>query len=425
MIWPFNRKSGGDEPVRDSLDLFRQLGGWLSTKSGASVTHKTALEVPTVLACARVIAEGIAQVPFKLYREEGDKKLPATDHPLYRLLYRKPNAWMTSFELREMMALHCVLTGDAIAFKNGLRGQIRELIPIHRTNVSIKQLDNYDLEYTITAPNGQSRIFPREAIWHWRGPSWDGVQGLDVVKLAREAIGLAMSTEESHARMQKNGAAVGGVYSVEGTLNGKQYDDLRKWLAKHFDGIENVGKTKVLDRNAKFNPSTMTGVDAQLLETRRHQVEEICRAMRVLPVMIGFSDKTATYASAEQMFLAHVVHTLSPWYQRIEQSAECQLLTDEELDDGYFVKFNAAGLMRGSHKDRGEFYAKALGGGGGRPWMTPDDVRDLEDMNPMGGNAGLLLDPVNMGGAPAVDDDDEDNDDGDTPKEDDDGKPDL
>jgi len=399
-IWPFGRKANEDGSVRHSLDLFRLLAGWMATKSGASVSHKTALEVSVVLACVRVISEGIAQVPFKLYRQDGASVVPATEHPLYRLLHRKPNDWMTSFELRETMALHCVLTGDAFAFVNRLRGEVREIIPIDPGCISIEQNDDYSITYTVTAKNGETLKLPQSAIWHWRGPSWDGVCGLDVVKLARESIGLAMATEESHARMQKNGAAISGTYSVEGTLNPEQYKSMRKWLAENFEGIENVGKTKLLDRNAKFHPASMTGIDAQLLETRKHQIEEVCRAFRVMPIMVGYSDKAATYASAEQMFLAHVVHTLSPWYERIEQSAECQLLSQKELDAGYFIKFNAAGLMRGSHKDRSEYFAKALGAGGSPAWMSQDEVRALEELNPMGGTAAALPIATNVGAKP-------------------------
>lgn len=411
-LWPFSRKSSGDGSVRSSLDLFRLLAGWMGTKSGASVSHQSALEVPAVLSCVRVISEGVAQVPFKVYRQVGDKIMPAADHPLYRVLHRKPNGWMTSFELRETMTIHCVMTGDAYAFINRVRGEVRELIPFPPGSVSCKQKDDYSLEYQITAPSGKTMTVPQEAVWHWRGPSWDAVSGLDVVKMAREAIGLAMSAEESQARMQKNGAAISGTYSVEGTLNAEQYKAMRAWLEKEFDGAANMGKTKLLDRNAKFHPQSMTGIDAQLLETRKHQIEEICRAFRVMPIMAGYSDKAATYASAEQMFLAHVVHTLSPWYERIEQSAECHLLTDAEVEAGYFVKFNAAGLMRGSHKDRSEYFAKALGSGGSPAWMTPDEVRALEELNPMGGDAAMLPKPTNVPGNAA-------------PKEETDAEPDL
>lgn len=411
-LWPFSRKSNEDGSVRHSLDLFRLLAGWMGTKSGASVSHKSALEVPAVLSCVRVISEGVAQVPFKVYRQVGDKIMPAADHPLYRVLHRKPNGWMTSFELRETMTIHCVMTGDAYAFINRVRGEVRELIPFPPGAVGCKQKDDYSLEYQITAPSGKTMTVPQEAVWHWRGPSWDAVSGLDVVKMAREAIGLAMSAEESQARMQKNGAAISGTYSVEGTLNAEQYKAMRAWLEKEFDGAANMGKTKLLDRNAKFHPQSMTGIDAQLLETRKHQIEEVCRAFRVMPIMAGYSDKAATYASAEQMFLAHVVHTLSPWYERIEQSAECHLLTDKEVAEGYFVKFNAAGLMRGSHKDRSEYFAKALGAGGSPAWMTQDEVRALEELNPMGGDAAMLPKPTNVPGNAA-------------PKEETDAEPDL
>ena len=395
-LWPFSRKSNEDGSVRHSLDLFRLLAGGMGTKSGASVSHQSALEVPAVLSCVRVISEGVAQVPFKVYRQVGDKIMPAAEHPLYRVLHRKPNGWMTSFELRETMTIHCVMTGDAYAFINRVRGEVRELIPLPPGTVTVKQKDNYRLEYQITAPSGKTMTVPQEAVWHWRGPSWDAVSGLDVVKMAREAIGLAMSAEESQARMQKNDAAISGTYSVEGTLNAEQYKAMRAWLDKEFDGAANLGKTKLLDRNAKFHPQSMTGIDAQLLETRKHQIEEICRAFRVMPIMAGYSDKAATYASAEQMFLAHVVHTLSPWYERIEQSAECNLLNEKEVADGYFVKFNAAGLMRGSHKDRSEYFAKALGSGGSPAWMTVDEIRSLEELNPMGGDAAMLPKPTNV-----------------------------
>lgn len=231
-LWPFSRKSNEDGSVRHSLDLFRLLAGWMGTKSGASVSHKSALEVPAVLSCVRVISEGVAQVPFKVYRQVGDKIVPATEHPLYQVLHRKPNGWMTSFELRETMAIHCAMTGDAYAFINRMRGEVRELIPLPPGTVTVKQKDNYRLEYKITAPSGKTMTVPQEAVWHWRGPSWDAVGGMDVVKLAREAIGLAMSAEESQARIQKTGAAISGTYSVEGTLNAEQYKAMRDWLDK-------------------------------------------------------------------------------------------------------------------------------------------------------------------------------------------------
>jgi HK97 family phage portal protein len=136
-----------------------------------------------------------------------------------------------------------------------------------------------------------------------------------------------------------------------------------------------------MDRNASFTPLMMTGVDQQLIETRRFQIEEICRAFRVMPIMVAHSDKSSTYASAEQMFLAHVVHTLAPWCQRIEQSADVNLLTPEQRRAGLYTKLNLNGLMRGAAKDRADYYSRGLGAGGGKGWLTQNDVRGFEDMD--------------------------------------------
>ena len=397
-FWPFSRKSNADGSVATSLDLFRLLQGSFGTSSGLEISSLKALEVNSVMACARLIAEGLSQVPFQLYQQSGINKNLATDHPLYDVLYRKPNGWQSSFEFREVMTMHAVLGGQAFAFINRRPdGSVGELIPLLPGSVEVIRMDDWTLKYRVTTPSGEQRLLESSAVWHWRGPSWDGVIGLNAVRLARESIGLAMATEKSHAIMHKNGSKVSGTYSVEGTLGKEGYESLTTWINKNFAGVENAHKIMVLDRNAKFMPQTQSGIDSQHIETRKYQVEEICRAFRVYPVMVGYSDKAATYASAEQMFLAHVVYTLSPWYSRVEQSAEVQLLTDKERRDGYFVKFNAAGLMRGSHKDRSEYFAKALGEGGGRGWMTQDEVRGLDELNPMGGDAATLPIPPQAG----------------------------
>lgn len=142
-------------------------------------------------------------------------------------------------------------------------------------------------------------------------------------------------------------------------------------------------KPLVLDNNAKYASKIMSAVDAQHIESRKHQVEEICRSFRVMPIMVGHADKTATYASAEQMFIAHVMHTLMPWYVRLEHSVDANLLTEAEIEAGYYSKFTAQALMRGAQAERGEFYAKGLGSGGSKGWFTQNDVRELEDLNPI------------------------------------------
>ena len=362
--------------------LLREFRTGFVSKTGKAVNVETALQVVTVFACLRVIAEGVAQVPLKVFRERaGGGKDSAKEHPLYDVLHRRPNPWQTSFEFRESMVFHAALAGDFYAFKSMVGGRIRELIPLEPGSVTVRRLSDTSLVYDVTA-SGETRTFPAETIWHLKGPSWNTWKGMAAVNYAREAIGLSIATEEAHAHLHKNGAQASGVYSVEGTLNPDQYKALSAWIEERISG-DNRSKPLVLDRAAKWTQMSMSGVDSQHLETRKHQVEEVCRGFRVMPIMIGQADKAATYASAEQMFLAHVVHTLSPWYERIEQSADVNLLTAQERRQGHYVKFLPNGLMRGAAKDRADFYSKMWQMGA----YSPNDILRLEDENPYeGGN---------------------------------------
>lgn len=366
-----------------SLELFRTIGAdSRESKAGVTVNTQAALETATALACGRVIAEGCAQSSWHLIQETAGKKRNADD-PLDMVLYRRPNAWQTSFEFRETMLLHAIFTGNAFVFVNrvGIAREIRELIPLLPNNVRVIRQADMSLQYKVTSDTGAERTFPQEAIWHLRGPSWNSWMGLDAVRMARNALGLAISLEQGQSEAQKNGARAPGMISVEGTMTAAQYEQLSKWVDRHQIGGDRSHKPLISDRKAEFTPWQLTAVDQQLLETRKHQIEEICRAFRVMPIMVGHFDKSATFASAEQMFLHHVVHTLMPWYARIEQSADVNLLTDSQRAAGMYTKINANALMRGAAKDRAEYYAKGLGSGGSKGWLTPNDVRNLEDMD--------------------------------------------
>lgn len=388
------QKSGSMESV-----LREFLGGGSHSKAGVPINWKTALECVTVLACVRVIVEGIAQVPWKLYRALPDgTRGPATDHGLYDLLHRKPNAWQTSFEFREQIGLHLCLARNAYVFKNIVRGRIVELLPLRPDQVRPRQdPDTREIVYDYAPDKGPRQTIPAANIWHLRGLSWDGLEGIDGVRLAREAIGLAVATEDHASRMFSNGARVSGVLTTDAVLKDDQVKTLRQSWNDTYAGLNNAGKTAILWGGLKFSPVALQADQAQMIETRRFQVEQICAAYRVLPIMVGYTDKTSTYASAEQMFLAHVVHTLGPWYERIDQSADVNLLTDADRRAGYYSHFIVAGLLRGAHKDRAEYYAKALGAGGSPAWMTQDEVRGLEELNPKGGDADRLPVPTNTG----------------------------
>lgn len=364
-----------------TMDLIRGLLAGNSTSSGKNVNKETALQVSAVSACVRVIAEGIAQVPLKILKQSADGKtrIQAKDHPLYDLLAHRPNDWQTSFEYRETVAMHAVLCGNHFSFINrSSRVGILELIPFEPGSVRVIRADDYTLSYEVSGKNGSKQIFPAESIWHIKGPSWNSWMGLDAVRYAREAIGLAMSTESHQASMQKNGVRASGIYSVDGVLKDDQYKALKAWIDENIAGDKNAGSVMLLDRNAKFTQTSMTGIDAQTLETRRYQIEEICRFFRVNPIMVGAESKNTTYASAEQMFLAHVVHCLSPWYMRLEQSIDANLLTKDDRKNGIYSAFIDEGLLRGSITTKKDVILGYVNG----QVMTKNEARNLLDLNP-------------------------------------------
>ena len=370
-----------------SLDLFREIYGGRESKSGVTVGWSQALDVAAVQACVRVLRNGVAQVPFPLMQEVDGRRRKAVDHPVYRVLHR-PNAWQTSFTFRETVMTHLALTGNAFVWKGmvGSQRELRLLEPIDPSYVTVTRERDGSLLYKVTAQDGAARIFTAAEIWHIRGASWTPWIGMDAVKLARDAIGLAIATEQSHADFHKNGSRVSGLLAMDGAIGKDKFENLSAWLDRHSQGGDRAGKPLILDMGAKWSSFAMSGVDSEHLATRVMQVEEICRGFGVMPIMIGQADKAATYASAEQMFLAHVVHTLSPWYARLEQSVDADLLTDEDRASGYYSKFMTNGLMRGAATDRAAFYASALGSGSpGTAWLTTNEVRGLEDLDAIEG----------------------------------------
>lgn len=387
FLFPARARGNGQARQRSNAgfteSFWSDLMPFARGRSGTAVNASTSLTVTAVLACVRVIAEGVAQVPLNVYRRRpGGGSDIAYDHPLHFALHRKPNGWQTSFEFRENMIIQAALTGNFYAFKNVVRGMLRELIPFPPGSVAPKRDTAGVIVYGVTARDGTYKEFPASTIWHLRGPSWDTWTGMDAVRCAREAIGLAMATEDAHSKMHANGAQTTGLYSIEDKLNPDQYAQLSAWIDKQISG-DRRSKALLLDRGAKWTPMSMSGVDAQHLDTRKFQIEEICRAFRVMPIMIGQADKAATYASAEQMFLAHVVHTLMPWYERIEQSADVNLLSDADVQGGLYVKFVPNGLMRGSAQARAEYYMKMWQMGA----LNANEIRELEENNPyLGGD---------------------------------------
>ena len=391
---------------RKSTQLtYDQVAGLIDGFSGGSVagmvvTEKTALQVSTVLACAKAISDGCSTPDLHVYRELKDgTRQKATNIPEYRLLSRRPNEWQTSMEWRRQMTLHAVLTGAGLSIKvRGDNGRVRELIPVAPGQWDVRKISRYETRYRCYDEFGLIGDFRADDVFILNGLQWDWHESLNAVNLARASIGLAMATEKSQASMHANGLKPSGVYSVDGTLNEEAHSRLSKFLAAK-SGSANAGAPLVVDRSAKWQSTASTGVDAQHVETRRLQIEEICRAYGVFPIMVGHSDKSATFASSEAFFAAHVKHTLAPWHKAWTQRI------DEMLLDGagpLFAEFDTRYMTAGSMKDRAQ-WARTMTEMG---IYTRNEIRDEEGKDPLTGLDEPLT-PMNMtqGGKPAPEDD--------------------
>lgn len=380
----------GRKSPNGTLDLFREVYGYPDSRSGQSVTWQTAIQVMTVLACVRVISNGVAQVPWKTFRSrlDGGSDI-AKDHWSYDLLHIAPNAFQTSFEYRQQLMWHLLLVGVHYSLKIRVRdGMVKELLPLLPQWVTPKRHPDWTMTYKIQLPGRAAFEVSADEIWHLRGPSWDSCEALQPVKLAREAIGLAMAAEEHVARTLGQGGNINGVLEASGgNLTEEQIKLIRKQWEEAYSGPANAGKTAILN-NMKFAAISMKLVDAELMAERKFQVEQICQAFGVYPQVIGSGDKAPTYASAEQFFGAHVVISLMPWYEMIDQSAKKNLIG---LDNDIYSRLIPNGLMRGSSKDRADYYTKMYGIGA----LNPNEIRAFEEMNPYEGGEKYRV-PLNM-----------------------------
>jgi HK97 family phage portal protein len=396
-LWPFARKSQTATLNEQVLAALRAAFGGGPSRSGVSITWESALQCTTALCVTRVLSQGVAQLPLKIFQQDGRSKTEALDHPITRLVKRGPNGFQTWFEFVEFLMVNAVLGkgGFALILRDSQQ-RVIELLPLPAPWVTVKRRNDWSVYYQIDlqvgSEGGYRRITVEDAdILKILGPSLDGYRGLAAgLDLAREALGLALATEEQHARLHSNGLQTSGAWSVDGILAPEQYEQLSAAIEKHI-GLAQAHRPLVLDRAAKFQAFSMTGVDAEHLATRAFQIEEICRALRCMPIMVGHNDKAATYASAEQMFLAHETHDLVPWGARVEQRVARSLLTMDELEGGLYPKIMFQARLRGDPASRAAFYQRGITDG----WLTRNEVRAFEDMNPIDG-LDEILSPLNM-----------------------------
>ena len=381
-----------------TLDLWRDLFGGAAGKAGVTVNVQTMLQTTTALGCTRRICEALT-VPRKLYQKDKVTKSreEAHNHQLYDLLSDEPNSLQDGYGYFETIGLHLALCFNHYSLIGRVNGKIDELIPIEPMRVEPKlDTSSFRMKYRVQLLDDTYVTFDQDDIWHIRGPSWNGTVGMDAIKLLREAVGLAIATEETHARLHSTGAQPGGFLTTEKEASEPALKRLKEMWAQNAVGVSNKFKTLVLDNGFEWKPMTMTGVDSQHIQLRQFQVEEICRGFGVMPIMVGYSgDKAPTFASSEQLFLAHLVHTVRPWQGRVASAVKRWLLTKEERKDGYYMRFVDADFLSPDMKSKAEYNKIALGGGGNPGWRTPNQVRADDEDNAMNGGDRLYV-PVNV-----------------------------
>ena len=355
------------------------LGG---STSGKVVTERSAMQMTAVYACVRILSEAIAGLPLQLYRykEDGGKE-KAIDHPLYLLLHDEPNPEMSSFVFRETLMTHLLLWGNAYAqiIRNG-KGEVVALYPLMPNRMTVDRDSSGQLFYTYQMNNTDAPtmkagtvILKPSDVLHIPGLGFDGLVGYSPIAMAKNAIGLAIATEEYGAKFFANGATPGGLLEYPGTV--KDPDRVRESWNKGFSGSQNAGKVAILEEGMKYTPISIAPEQAQFLETRKFQINEIARIFRVPPHMVGDLEKSS-FSNIEQQSLEFVKYTLDPWVVRWEQSLSRALFTPEEKKR-YFFKFNVEGLLRGDYQSRMNGYATARQNG----WMSANDIRELENLD--------------------------------------------
>jgi len=371
-----------DKP-QNSLNGSRYSFFFGGTTAGKPVNENTAMQMTAVYSCVRILSEAIAGLPLHVYKyNDGGSKEKDLQHPLYKLLHDEPNPEMTSFVFRETLMGHLLLWGNAYAqvIRNA-RGEVVALYPLMPNKMTVDRDKDGCLYYLYQrgsgdtpslGKNSQVLLSPSDVL-HIPGLGFDGLVGYSPIAMAKNAIGLAIATEEYGAKFFANGAAPGGVLEHPGTIKDPQ--KVKDSWNSAYQGSGNAHRVAVLEEGMKYQPIGISPEQAQFLETRKFQINEIARIFRVPPHMVGDLEKSS-FSNIEQQSLEFVKYTLDPWVVRWEQSMYRVLLSESEKKD-HFIKFNVDGLLRGDYESRMNGYATARQNG----WMSANDIRELENLN--------------------------------------------
>jgi len=379
-----------DKP-KDSLSGSRYSFFFGGTTAGKPVNEHTAMQMTAVYSCVRILAETLAGLPLHVYKyNDNGGKEKYLKHPLYKLLHDEPNPEMTSFTFRETLMSHLLLWGNAYAqIIRNARGEVIALYPLMPNKMTVDRDKNGRLFYLYQRSIEDSPTLGKDnlvyldpsEVLHIPGLGFDGLVGYSPIAMAKNAVGLAMATEEYGAKFFANGAAPGGVLEHPGTIKDPQ--KVKESWNSAYQGSANSHRVAVLEEGMKYQPIGISPEQAQFLETRKFQINEIARIFRVPPHMLADLEKSS-FSNIEQQSLEFVKYTLDPWVVRWEQTMFRSLLMESEKST-VFIKFNVDGLLRGDYESRMSGYATARQNG----WMSANDIRELENLDRI---------PVELGG---------------------------
>ena len=366
--------------------LFDYLGGG-PTDAGVTVSEQTAMKASAVYACVTLIAKTIASLPLKVYRRKANgDPIEVPDTVPYYLLHDEPNPAMTSCVWREYLTANILLGGNGYAaIGRDQANRIVDLFPVPSRLVKPERKKDGRTQYTVELGDGTAEVFDQSDMLHIPGLGFDGVKGLSVITwAARQAVGLALATESHGGKLFSNGARLGVVLKHPKSLSKDAQTRLRQQFDQQHGGLSNAFKTMVLEEGLDVTNVSMTSQDAQFLETRRFQVEDIARFFGVPPHLIGHTEKNSSWGTGiEQQTLGFLIFTIIPWLTRFEQEFNRKLFPRSP----FYAQFKHQGLMRGDSKARADYYASGHQNG----WLTTNEIRKAEDLPPVAGGDTLYV----------------------------------
>ncbi|WP_334159740.1 phage portal protein [Achromobacter insolitus] len=366
------------------IEAWARLG--TSSAAGVNVNDQNVLQLSAVWACVRLISETIGTLPLGMHERTSAGKRPAPQHPLHFILGTQPNPDTVSSVHWESIVAAMLLRGNARCEKLMVGDRVVGLQFLYPGRLAISRKGDGTKEYRYTDEDGRQRIIPASRIWTIPGWSLDGKTGVSVIQYGAQVFGAALATDEAAAGTFKRGLMPTVWFRYPEKLRPEQREDAREFITSRAAGAVNAGKPIIMENGMELGTTGINPVDAQLLQSRGYSVEEICRWFRVPPWMVGHTEKSSSWGTGiEQQMIGFLVFTLGPWLKRIEQSIVKDLLTPAERSR-YYPKFAVEGLLRADSAARAAFYSVMVNNG----ILTRDEVRELEDRAPMGGNAAVL-----------------------------------